>query len=510
MIEAVWSPTFVLTLVLSVLVWLLARLWFPQLRVPRGARLPPMPPATSLRGHVELNVGDFCQTKAIEWAKIYGPIFRLKMNLMDIVILNDLPSIKKYLNKNELLHRAKCMLTERDYYQGIGTLNGEEWSANRKFCMNMLRNLGFAKTAMEERMMGEVVRLTEKIEQTNGEPVDLRQYLLPVVSNNIAWFVFPPVLPGLGPAMHQMTCAVETMRRILSTGPTWVMWPSLVRKVLQFIPSTRSCLMKDVLNKMDEITLNQIEAYKEHVKEKSDEDFIQRYINKIIQTRGEQSSVFQERFLVGNVKAFLIGGTLSSASTMQWHLVYLAKHQDTIQARMQQEIDDVIGMERLPTWEDRRSMPFTLACIWEMDRLKTAIPLGIPRECAEDVVIDDFFIPKGTVLISNLWAVLHDPKVWNEPHKFNPQRFLNEDGRILPEKPDHLIPFGLGRRSCPGHIFATMEVFLMMTFLLQKYRIVPERPINFDLDSPSVYLPHIERIKLRFLNRYSADSGTQV
>ncbi|KAH9375007.1 hypothetical protein HPB48_023028 [Haemaphysalis longicornis] len=65
---------------------------------------------------------------------------------------------------------------------------------------------------------------------------------------------------------------------------------------------------------------------------------------------------------------------------MQWHLVYLAKHQDTLQARMQKEVDDVVGTERLPTWEDRRSMPFTLACIWEMDRLKTAIPLSIPRE----------------------------------------------------------------------------------------------------------------------------------
>lgn len=260
--------------------------------------------------------------------------------------------------------------------------------------------------------------------------------------------------------------------------------------------------MNAAFSKMDETIQNQIQAYKEHVTENSQEDFIQRYINKILTTKEERSSPFQERFLVGNVEAFLIGGTLSTASTMQWHLVYLAKHQDTLQARMQKEVDDVVGTERLPTWDDRRSMPFTLACIWEMDRLKTAIPLSIPRECAKDVVIDDFFIPKGTVVIPNLWGVLHEPKVWNEPHKFNPNRFLNEHGCILPEKPDHLIPFSIGRRSCPGQIFATMEVFLMMTFLLQKFHIVPESPITLDLDSPDVYLPYVGRIRLKLLNRH--------
>ncbi|XP_077538238.1 cytochrome P450 2C40-like [Haemaphysalis longicornis] len=174
---------------------------------------------------------------------------------MDIVILNDLESIKKYLNKKELLHRARCLLTDREYYVGIGTVNGEEWDANRKFCMNMLRNLGFAKTAMEERMMEEFRIFRGKLEEANGEAVDIKKYLLGCVANNIAWFVFPLESAGLEGARHQMTSAMERLRTLLSTGPPFVMWPSMVRKVVQFIPSTRSWLMNGVFRKMDEITL---------------------------------------------------------------------------------------------------------------------------------------------------------------------------------------------------------------------------------------------------------------
>ncbi|KAL1415356.1 hypothetical protein MTO96_029466 [Rhipicephalus appendiculatus] len=80
------------------------------------------------------------------------------------------------------------------------------------------------------------------------------------------------------------------------------------------------------------------------------------------------------------VTSFLLAGTASTAGTIQWHMVKHAMEPDTLQARVQREIDEVIGRERRPTWEDRLRMPFTMASVWEMDRWKTSTPLGVPRE----------------------------------------------------------------------------------------------------------------------------------
>ncbi|KAH9378179.1 hypothetical protein HPB48_018880 [Haemaphysalis longicornis] len=87
-----------------------------------------------------------------------------------------------------------------------------------------------------------------------------------------------------------------------------------------------------------------------------------------------------DHYLVGNVNVFILAGTMSTTFTMWWLLLVFAKHPDTIQARIQREIDEVVGSERRPTWEDRKQLPYTLACIWEVERWKTAAPLGLARE----------------------------------------------------------------------------------------------------------------------------------
>ncbi|KAH7942443.1 hypothetical protein HPB49_024111 [Dermacentor silvarum] len=141
-------------------------------------------------------------------------------------------------------------------------------------------------------------------------------------------------------------------------------------------------------------------------------------------------------------------------------------------------------------------------------RLNKAVKeLDAVSECVEDVVIDDYFIPKGTVVYPNIWAVNHDPRHWKDPAKFDPGRYLNEDGSIIAPKPEHLVTFSVGRRACPGEMFATVEIFLAITHLLQKYRILLEKPLEYDLDSLETQLLRINAIKLRFLPRQAGDSS---
>ena len=97
---------------------------------------------------------------------------------------------------------------------------------------------------------------------------------------------------------------------------------------------------------------------------------------------------------------------------------------------------------RMPSMKDKASLPFTEACLLEIQRMADIVPLGVPHTVTEDVVLRGYTIPKGTTVMSNLYAVHRDPEVWTEPYKFNPERFLDEDGKVC--KVEQLIPFSMG------------------------------------------------------------------
>ncbi|KAK8767173.1 hypothetical protein V5799_006049 [Amblyomma americanum] len=196
----------------------------------------------------------------------------------------------------------------------------------------------------------------------------------------------------------------------------------------------------------------------------------------------------------------LVGNLLSATVTLQWHVLNFADKPDTVQARIRQEIDDEVGRERQPAWKDRNRMPYTVACIWEMYRWKTVSPLGVARSCAgEDTFFDEYFIPKGTTVSPNVWAVHNDPTLWKVPSKFDPSSFLREDGSLVQPKPEYLIPFFIGKRMCPGEILASVEIFLYITCLLQKCIVLPDEGKIQGLDSADIPLAELNRYKVRFL-----------
>lgn len=112
-------------------------------------------------------------------------------------------------------------------------------------------------------------------------------------------------------------------------------------------------------------------------------------------------------------------------------------------------------------------MPYTEATIMEVQRLSMAVPLAIPHMTSEKTVLQGYTIPKGTVVIPNLWSVHRDPAIWEKPDDFCPDRFLDDQGQLL--KRETFIPFGIGKRVCMGEQLAKMELFLMFVSLMQSF-----------------------------------------
>ncbi|QRV95793.1 cytochrome P450 family protein [Ceratobasidium sp. AG-Ba] len=142
-----------------------------------------------------------------------------------------------------------------------------------------------------------------------------------------------------------------------------------------------------------------------------------------------------------------------------------------VQADAQAEIDRVIGPDRLPNMHDQNSLPYVNAVIQEVNRWLPAIPLGMPHRSVKDDVYRGCLIPKGAIVIGNLWAITHDPAIYPDPETFNPRRFFEEH---IPPAPI----FGWGRRICPGLHIADSTLFIAYATVLAAFTISKARDEN--------------------------------
>ncbi|KAI7690231.1 Cytochrome P450 2U1 [Sarcoptes scabiei] len=173
--------------------------------------------------------------------------------------------------------------------------------------------------------------------------------------------------------------------------------------------------------------------------------------------------------LRANCHVFLSFGNEAFLSSLEWSLILIARfsnHQQSIY----DEIMKVIGVKRIPAFKDEHRMPFTVAFINEVLRWRTVLPLNLIRRAIDDTSIMGHFIPKDTLVLANIWAVHHDSKIWDNPSKFNPYRFLTEDGKTLIDH-EGFIPFSLGKRSCVAESFVRKWLFIFVVTIVQNFHI---------------------------------------
>ncbi|KAF9077201.1 cytochrome P450 2 Le.CYP2 [Rhodocollybia butyracea] len=153
--------------------------------------------------------------------------------------------------------------------------------------------------------------------------------------------------------------------------------------------------------------------------------------------------------------------TMSSVTSF---LLTMTLHPD-VQAKGRAEIDRVIGRTRLPTFEDRKSLPYVESIYREIMRLHPPLPLGVNHVSTEDDYYNGYHIPKGCVIIPNIWAMNRDPNVYSEPNKFIPERFLDSQSGPFTSIND-IYAYGFGRRVCVGRYMADNTVWLAIAYIL--------------------------------------------
>ncbi|KAG9344127.1 hypothetical protein JZ751_012609 [Albula glossodonta] len=414
------------------------------------------------------------QVALLELSKFYGNIYSLFIGNQMIVILTGYEVVRDALSNRADVFSDRpdvplvTIMTKR---KGIVFAPyGPVWRQQRKFCHTTLRSFGLGRLSLEPlilRELGEVkAELLRTHTETQGAPVSLAPLVSNAVSNVISSI-------SLGQRFCQGDRELHTLLDLMARGlELCVNSPAVLINVFPWLYHLPFGAFKEIRQVERDITvfLKEIIArHRDSLDPDNPRDLIDMYLAETAQQResvGATETSFSEDYLFYIIGDLFIAGTDTTTNTMLWMLLYMSVHPD-IQEKVQAEIDSVVGFSRVPSLTDKASLPFTEATIMEVQRMTAVVPLAIPHMASETTVFRGYTIPKGTVIIPNLWSVHRDPTVWDNPDDFNPARFLDQNGQIL--RQESFIPFGIGRRLCMGEQLAKMELFLMFSSLMQAF-----------------------------------------
>nr|GMD64253.1 cytochrome P450 82C4-like [Ipomoea batatas] len=173
-------------------------------------------------------------------------------------------------------------------------------------------------------------------------------------------------------------------------------------------------------------------------------------------------------------------GAETMAVNMIWLMSLLLKNREVLK-RIQEELDAKVGRERWVEDYDIDNLVYLQAAVKESMRLYPPAPFLVPHKASEDCNVDGYYVPKGTQLFVNVWKLHRDPRIWPEPEKFSPERFLTTPENVDPAARQYgYIPFSYGRRSCPGISYGLKVTHLTYARLLQGFDLSP--PANMAVD----------------------------
>uniref|UniRef100_A0A1D1XP14 Cytochrome P450 78A3 n=2 Tax=Anthurium amnicola TaxID=1678845 RepID=A0A1D1XP14_9ARAE len=372
------------------------------------------------------------------------------------------------------------------FHQAIGFAPyGVYWRTLRRiaathlFCPKQVALAAPKRAHIAAQMVGSLASAVE------GEAVRVRDVLKQASLNNIMWSVFGreydiTTSPGIGSHDHQES---RELRQLVEEGYDLLgkvnfsdHLPFLGVLDLQGIRHRCSKLVPQVNRFVGRIILEHRARPAAAVAGPT--SGIPDFVDVLLTLQGGTDGLSDSE-MVAVLWEMIFRGTDTVAVLVEWVLARLVLHGD-VQQKVHAELDRVVGRHRPVAESDPASLPYLGAVIKEVLRLHPPGPLlSWARLATSDTVVDGRVVPAGTTAMVNLWAITHDPRVWPEPTRFSPDRFLGGtcvDFSTLFGSDLRLAPFGSGRRSCPGKALAVATVGFWVASLLHEFEWLPQTP----------------------------------
>uniref|UniRef100_A0A673GBL3 Cytochrome P450 2J2-like n=1 Tax=Sinocyclocheilus rhinocerous TaxID=307959 RepID=A0A673GBL3_9TELE len=405
-----------------------------------------------------------------EFAEKYGKIFSLRFFGPRIVVLDGYNKLVKevYLQQGDNLADRPMfpLFYEIVGDKGLVIASGYKWKQQRRFALSTLRNFGLGKKSLEPSSSLECCFLNEAISHEQGRPFDPRLLLNNAVSNVICVLVF-------GNRFEYSDNDFQTLLKNVSEAV--YLDGGICAQLYNMFP----WLMRRVPGPHNKNYYSKVNAHRVDYDPSNPQDYIDCFLAEMEKLKDDTAAGFDVENLCICALDLFVAGTETTSTTLYWGLLYMIKYPE-IQAKVQEEIDGVVGGSRQPSLSDKDNMPYTNAVIHEIQRIGNIIPINVVQATVEDTQIGEYSIPKVTIVTGNLTSVLFDESEWETPHSFNPGHFLDAEGKF--RRRDAFLPFSLGKRVCLGEQLARMELFLFFSSLLQRFTFSSPAGVEPSLD----------------------------
>ncbi|XP_063193566.1 cytochrome P450 2H1-like [Chroicocephalus ridibundus] len=431
---------------------------------------PPGPITLPIVGNIlQLNLWNLPESLK-KLSKKYGPVFTIYLGPQKVVVLHGYDVVKEALvDQADVFSGRGNLPLFKKLFQGTGivTSNGETWRQLRRFALTTLRDFGMGKKSVEERIQEEAHFLVERIRNTCEQPFDPGNFLIHAVSNIICSIVFGDRFDYEDKKFVTLIKLLEENNKLQNSIHTQLY--NFIPTVMDYLPGPHQKMIKNI-EEVDKFTFKIIAEHQETLDPTCPRDFIDAFLNKMEQEKGNGHSEFTVETLSRTTLDLFLAGTGTTSITLRHGFLILQKYPEIVE-KIQKEIDCVIGRDRSPCMADRSRMPYTDAVVHEIQRFIDFIPLNVPHSVIKDTKFRDYFIPKDTMIFPMLSPILHDSKEFPNPEKFDPGHFLNANGTF--KKSDYFMPFSAGKRMCAGESLARMELFIFLIAILQNFTLKP-------------------------------------
>ncbi|KAK0452912.1 cytochrome P450 [Desarmillaria tabescens] len=434
----------------------------------RNGPLPPGPSGLPILGNALDMSGLYPWLKYTEWSKQYGDVVHIKAVGQSVIILSSPKAL------SDLLEQRGAIYSDRPRLIMGGELAGYVDSV--PLCPYGSRLREYRKLifeALTPRKVQDFFPLEEeKTREFLGCLLRTPDQFLNHTRRLIAAIVFKithgyDLQDGLDPLMELAERGDHDFSEAASAGAFLVdSFPALLYlpRWLGFSWMKKAELFR---KNMEELRDAPWEAVKEQVKKgTAAPSFAANLIEK-----NSNPTDYQEDIYKWVSTGFYAGGADTTVSAIGSFFLCMSLYPD-MQRKAQEEVLRVVGNSRLPTFSDRPLLPYVNALINEVHRMNPVGPTALPHRSTKDDHYNGYFIPAGSIVIPNSWAVLHDPDVYPSPFEFLPERYFDNEAKAKGLNPDpHKFAFGYGRRVCPGQHLADNSLFIAVAMILSVFNI---------------------------------------
>ncbi|XP_059624711.1 geraniol 8-hydroxylase-like [Cornus florida] len=433
----------------------------------KGRKLPPGPVPLPVIGNL-LKLGDQPHKSLAELAKVHGPIMSLKLGRITTVVFTSSDMAKEVLQKQDLAFSSRSIpdairAHNQFQYSVVWLPVATQWRSLRKILNSNIFS-GSRLDANQHLRYKKVQELIGYVRKSSnsGVAVDIGRAAfrtsLNLLSNTIfsvdladpfddsakefkdlVWNIMveagKPNLVDYFPVLEKVDPQGIRRRMTVHFGKVLQMFGKLINKRLELRRIKNAITSNDVLDVLLNIENSGDEIDRNHI----------------------------ERMCLD----LFVAGTDTTSSTLEWAMAEVLHNPETL-VKAKAELEETIGKGKAVEESDIARLPYLGSIIKETLRLHPPVPFLIPRRVEEDCEVSGFTVPKGSQVLVNAWAIGRDPTIWDSATSFIPERFLNSEIDVR-GRDFEVIPFGAGRRICPGLPLAIRMVPVMLGSLLNSF-----------------------------------------